>query len=146
MVLNIDWSNFTLLNSLMGGILIGIAATIIFLVNGRIMGISGILGNLITTEETDQKFWRIIFILGVLIGPLIFILLFKEIKSEMVANTTLLIISGFLVGLGTSLGNGCTSGHGICGLSRFSIRSIVATLVFVISGMITVYLINGNLL
>ena len=104
-MLNIDWANFTLLNSLMGGILIGIAATIIFFVNGRIMGISGILGNLITTKETDQKFWRIIFILGVLIGPLIFILLFKEIKSEMVANTTLLIISGFLVGLGTSLGN-----------------------------------------
>ena len=145
-MLNIDWANFTLLNSLMGGILIGIAAIIIFFVNGRIMGISGILGNLIATKETDQKFWRIIFILGVLIGPLIFILLFKEIKSEMVANTTLLIISGFLVGLGTSLGNGCTSGHGICGLSRFSIRSIVATLVFVISGMITVYLINGNLL
>ena len=145
-MLNIDWANFTLLNSLMGGILIGIAATIIFFVNGRIMGISGILGNLIATKETDQKFWRIIFILGVLIGPLIFILLFKEIKSEMVANTTLLIISGFLVGLGTSLGNGCTSGHGICGLSRFSIRSIVATLVFVISGMITVYLINGNFL
>jgi hypothetical protein len=145
-VLNIDWANFTLLNSLMGGILIGIAATIIFFVNGRIMGISGILGNLIATKETDQKFWRIIFILGVLIGPLIFILLFKEIKSEMVANTTLLIISGFLVGLGTSLGNGCTSGHGICGLSRFSIRSIIATLVFVISGMITVYFISGNLL
>ena len=145
-MLNIDWANFTLLNSLMGGILIGIAATIIFFVNGRIMGISGILGNLIATKETDQKFWRIIFILGVLIGPLIFILLFKEIKSEMVANTTLLIISGFLVGLGTSLGNGCTSGHGICGLSRFSIRSIVATLVFVISGMITVYFISGNLL
>ncbi len=145
-MLNIDWANFTLLNSLMGGILIGIAATIIFFVNGRIMGISGILGNLIATKETDQKFWRIIFILGVLIGPLIFILLFKEIKSEMVANTTLLIISGFLVGLGTSLGNGCTSGHGICGLSRFSIRSIIATLVFVISGMITVYFISGNLL
>ena len=145
-MLNIDWANFTLLNSLMGGILIGIAATIIFFVNGRIMGISGILGNLIITKETDQKFWRIIFILGVLIGPLIFILLFKEIKSEMVANTTLLIISGFLVGLGTSLGNGCTSGHGICGLSRFSIRSIIATLVFVISGMITVYFISGNLL
>ena len=145
-MLNIDWANFTLLNSLMGGILIGIAATIIFFVNGRIMGISGILGNLIATKETDQKFWRIIFILGVLIGPLIFIILFKEIKSEMVANTTLLIISGFLVGLGTSLGNGCTSGHGICGLSRFSIRSIIATLVFVISGMITVYFISGNLL
>ena len=130
----------------MGGILIGIAATIIFFVNCRIIVISVILGNLITTKENDQKFCRIFFILGVLMGPLIFILLFKEIKSEMVANTTLLIISGFLVGLGTSLGNGCTSGHGICGLSRFSIRSIVATLVFVISGMITVYLINGNLL
>ena len=145
-MLNIDWANFTLLNSLIGGILIGIAAIIVFIVNGRIMGISGIIGNLITHKETDQISWRIIFILGVLIGPLIFILLFKEIKSEMVANTTLLIISGFLVGLGTSLGNGCTSGHGICGLSRFSIRSIIATLVFVISGMITVYFISGNLL
>ena len=142
---NIDWANFTLLNSLMGGILIGIAAVIIFLTNGRIMGISGILGNLMTLKETDQIYWRIAFLLGVLIGPLIFTILFKEIKSEMVANTTFLIISGFLVGLGTSLGNGCTSGHGICGLSRFSIRSIVATLVFVISGMITVYLISGNL-
>ena len=142
---NIDWANFTLLNSLIGGILIGIAAIIIFLTNGRIMGISGILGNLMTLKETDQIYWRIAFLLGVLIGPLIFTILFKEIKSEMVANTTFLIISGFLVGLGTSLGNGCTSGHGICGLSRFSIRSIVATLVFVISGMITVYLISGNL-
>ena len=94
-MLNIDWANFTLLNSLMGGILIGIAATIIFFVNGRIMGISGILGNLISTKETDQIYWRIIFILGVLIDPLIFILLFKEIKSEMVANTRLLVISGF---------------------------------------------------
>tara|TARA_B100002052_G_scaffold124743_1_gene114521 strand:- start:1473 stop:1904 length:432 start_codon:yes stop_codon:yes gene_type:complete len=143
-VLNIDWANFTLLNSLIGGILIGIAAIIVFLVNGRIMGISGIIGNLITHKETDQIYWRIIFILGVLIGPLLFIIFFKEIKSEMVANTTLLIISGFLVGLGTSLGNGCTSGHGICGLSRFSTRSIVATFVFVISGMITVYFISGN--
>ena len=142
---NIDWANFTLLNSFIGGILIGIAAIIIFLTNGRIMGISGILGNLMTLKETDQIYWRIVFLLGVLIGPLIFTILFKEIKSEMVANTTFLIISGFLVGLGTSLGNGCTSGHGICGLSRFSIRSIVATLVFVISGMITVYLISGNL-
>ena len=142
---NIDWANFTLLNSFIGGILIGIAAIIIILTNGRIMGISGILGNLITLKETDQRYWRIAFLLGVLIGPLIFTILFKEIKSEMVANTTFLIISGFLVGFGTSLGNGCTSGHGICGLSRFSIRSIVATLVFVISGMITVYLISGNL-
>ena len=77
-MLNIDWANFTLLNSLMGGILIGIAATIIFLVNGRIMGISGILGNLITTKETDQKFWRIFFILGVLMGPLIFFFCLKK--------------------------------------------------------------------
>ena len=143
---NIDWANFTLLNSFIGGILIGIAAIIIFLTNGRIMGISGILGNLITLKETDQIYWRIAFLLGVLIGPLFFVILFKEIKSEMVANTTLLIISGFLVGLGTSLGNGCTSGHGICGLSRFSIRSIVATFAFVMSGMITVYFTSGGLL
>ncbi len=143
---NIDWANFTLLNSFIGGILIGIAAIIIFLTNGRIMGISGILGNLMTLKETDQIYWRIAFLLGVLIGPLFFVILFKEIKSDMVANTTLLIISGFFVGLGTSLGNGCTSGHGICGLSRFSIRSIVATFAFVMSGMITVYFISGSLL
>ncbi len=143
---NIDWANFTLLNSFIGGILIGIAAIIIFLTNGRIMGISGILGNLITLKEIDQIYWRIAFLLGVLIGPLFFVILFKEIKSDMVANTTLLIISGFFVGLGTSLGNGCTSGHGICGLSRFSIRSIVATFAFVMSGMITVYFISGSLL
>tara|TARA_B100000700_G_scaffold320332_1_gene417370 strand:- start:300 stop:737 length:438 start_codon:yes stop_codon:yes gene_type:complete len=145
-VQNIDWANFTLLNSFIGGILIGIAAIIIFLTNGRIMGISGILGNLMTLKETDQIYWRIAFLLGVLIGPLFFVILFKEIKSDMVANTTLLIISGFFVGLGTSLGNGCTSGHGICGLSRFSIRSIVATFAFVMSGMITVYFISGSLL
>tara|TARA_Y100001968_G_scaffold73243_1_gene64708 strand:- start:1502 stop:1939 length:438 start_codon:yes stop_codon:yes gene_type:complete len=145
-VQNIDWANFTLLNSFIGGILIGIAAIIIFLTNGRIMGISGILGNLITLKEIDQIYWRIAFLLGVLIGPLFFVILFKEIKSDMVANTTLLIISGFFVGLGTSLGNGCTSGHGICGLSRFSIRSIVATFAFVMSGMITVYFISGSLL
>ena len=93
-MLNIDWTNFTLLNSLIGGILIGIAAIIFFLVNGRIMGISGIIGNLITYKETDQIYWRIIFILGVLIGFFL-LLLFKEIKSEMVANNALLIISGF---------------------------------------------------
>ena len=94
---NIDWANFTLLNSLFGGILIGIAAIIIFLTNGRIMGISGILGNLMTLKETDQIYWRIAFLLGVLIGPLIFTILFKEIKSEMVANSTLLIISGLYI-------------------------------------------------
>ena len=143
-MLNIDWANFTLLNSFIGGILIGIAAIIIFLTNGRIMGISGILGNLMTLKETDQIYWRMTFILGVLIGPLLFIIFFKELKSEMVTNTALLVLSGFLVGLGTSLGNGCTSGHGICGLSRFSIRSIVATFIFVISGMITVYFIKGS--
>ena len=108
------------------------------------MGISGILGNLMTLKETDQIYWRMTFILGVLIGPLLFIIFFKELKSEMVTNTALLVLSGFLVGLGTSLGNGCTSGHGICGLSRFSIRSIVATFIFVISGMITVYFIKGS--
>ena len=77
-MLNIDWANFTLLNSLIGGILIGIAAIIIFIVNGRIMGISGIIGNLITHKETDQICWRIIFILGVLIGPLFLFFCLKK--------------------------------------------------------------------
>ena len=145
-MLAIDWVNFTPLNSLIGGILIGLAAIIIFLVNGRIMGISGILGNLITVKDPDLANWRIVFIIGVITGPLIYLFLFKDIKSNMVANSYLLLIAGFLVGLGTSLGNGCTSGHGICGLSRFSKRSSIATFVFVISGMTTVYFLNGNIL
>ena len=142
-MLTIDWTNFTLVNSFLGGICIGIAASILLLVNGRVMGISGILGDIITFKEKNELNWRIVFIIGVLIGPLIYLLIFQDIKSTMIADTTLLIQAGLLVGIGTTLGNGCTSGHGICGLARFSVRSAVATVTFVGFGIMTVYFIGG---
>ena len=139
----IDWVNFTPINSLLGGIFIGLAATILLLANGRIMGISGILGDIISFKEKDQISWRIVFVIGVLTGPFLYLIIFENFKSEMVADRTLLIQAGLLVGLGTSIGSGCTSGHGICGISRLSIRSIVATFIFVVSGVVTVYFIGG---
>ena len=139
----IDWINFTPINSLLGGICIGLATTILLFANGRIMGISGILGDIISFKEKDQISWRIVFVLGVLMGPFLYLLMFQDFKSEMVADTTLLIQAGLLVGLGTSIGSGCTSGHGICGISRLSIRSTVATFIFVVSGVVTVYFIGG---
>ena len=139
----IDWVNFTPINSLLGGIFIGLAATILLLANGRIMGISGILSDIISFKEKDQISWRIVFVIGVLIGPFLYLMIFQDFKSEMVADRTLLIQAGLLVGLGTSIGSGCTSGHGICGISRLSIRSIVATFIFVVSGVVTVYFIGG---
>ena len=139
----IDWVNFTPINSLLGGIFIGLAATILLLANGRIMGISGILSDIILFKEKDQVSWRIVFVIGVLIGSFLYLMIFQTIKSEMVADRILLIQAGVLVGLGTSIGSGCTSGHGICGISRLSIRSIVATFIFVVSGVVTVYFIGG---
>ena len=139
----IDWVNFTPINSLLGGIFIGLAATILLLANGRIMGISGILGDIILFKEKDQISWRIVFVIGVLTGPFLYLIIFQDLKSEMVADRILLIQAGLLVGLGTSIGSGCTSGHGICGISRLSIRSIVATFIFVVSGVVTVYFIGG---
>ena len=139
----IDWINFTPINSLLGGICIGLAATILLFANGRIMGISGILGDIISFKEKDQISWRIVFVIGVLTGPFLYLMIFENFKSEMVADRTLLIQAGLLVGLGTSIGSGCTSGHGICGISRLSIRSIVATFIFVVSGVVTVYFIGG---
>ena len=139
----IDWVNFTPINSLLGGVFIGLAATILLLANERIMGISGILGDIILFKEKDQISWRIVFVIGVLIGPFLYLIIFQDLKSEMVADRILLIQAGLLVGLGTSIGSGCTSGHGICGISRLSIRSIVATFIFVVSGVVTVFFIGG---
>ncbi len=139
----IDWTNFTPINSLLGGVFIGLAAAILLFANGRIMGISGILGDIISFKEKDQISWRIVFVIGVLTGPFLYLMIFENFKSEMVADRTLLIQAGLLVGLGTSIGSGCTSGHGICGISRLSIRSIVATFIFVVSGVVTVYFIGG---
>ena len=138
----IDWINFTPYISLIGGILIGLAAVILMLVNGRIMGISGMTSSLLIRKEIKKSNWIIIFLFGTLVGPVTYTLFFGSFKSEMVTTTPYLLLAGIFVGIGTYLGNGCTSGHGICGLSRFSIRSLCATITFVFAGIITVYLIG----
>lgn len=137
----IDFEHFTPISSLLGGILIGIAVSIFLIVNGRIAGISGIIAGLLV-RPTSDAIWRLLFLLGLLLAPFIYQFAFNlpEIKIE--ANWFILIISGLLVGIGTRLGGGCTSGHGICGIARFSIRSIVATLSFMITGAISVYVMR----
>ena len=141
-MITIDWTNFTPYHSLFGGVLIGVSAIFLMFLNGRILGISGILSDIINNQKVFKIDWKLIFIFGVLLGPIIYQTFFGKFNSEIVANTPLLIISGLLVGIGTSIGNGCTSGHGICGISRLSFRSILATFTFVFFGMFTVFLLG----
>ena len=138
--MQIDWANFTALESTVGGALIGLAAVLLMAFNGRIMGVSGIAGAAISGGE--GRAWRIAFLIGTMAGPLIFTLLFGTVKMVMVASLPVLAVAGLLVGLGTSIGSGCTSGHGICGISRFSVRSIGAVMTFVATGMVTVFFIG----
>lgn len=134
--------NFTPISALIGGGLIGLASGLYFLLNGRIAGISGILGGLLSPgkERSSVLFERLAFIIGLVAGPLIMINA-TEIKAQSVVTSSLpvIIIAGLLVGFGTTIGSGCTSGHGICGLSRLSLRSLVATLSFMAAGFVTVY-------
>lgn len=135
MLANMMWSLF-------GGILIGLAATLLLLLNGRIAGISGILSGVVFQTKNDV-FWRIAFIAGLLAGGLIAPLLFQvPFVFEMQASLPMIIGGGFLVGFGTRLGSGCTSGHSVCGIARFSWRSISATLTFILSAMLTVAFIR----
>ena len=138
----IQWENFTPYLSLIGGVLIGISSIILMLVNGRIAGISGLLGKLFLNESSAYFSWVLWFIFGLAIGPLFFTFFFGTIQSDMVASNVGLIFSGVLVGFGTTIGNGCTSGHGVCGLSRFSKRSLFATCTFVFFGCVTVFIIG----
>ena len=134
--------NFTPYSALFGGLLIGFGATIMLLLNGRITGISGMLSGLLTPIKGD-RLWRLCFLFGMMAGAGVFVTLFPE---SFIPRTNfpleLLIMAGFLVGLGTRLGNGCTSGHGVCGIARLSTRSIIATLVFMFSGAVTVFIIR----
>lgn len=138
----IQLENFTPYLSLIGGVLIGISSIILMLVNGRIAGISGLLGKLFLNESSAYFSWVLWFIFGLAIGPLFFTFFFGTIQSDMVASNVGLIVSGILVGFGTTIGNGCTSGHGVCGLSRFSKRSLFATCTFVFFGGVTVFIIG----
>jgi uncharacterized membrane protein YedE/YeeE len=139
--MTIDWNHFTPLSSLAGGVLIGVAAALLALCNGRIAGISGIVGGLLRPQRGDLG-WRAAFVIGLILAPLLYRVLapLPEIRIE--AGTGLIILAGLLVGVGTRYGAGCTSGHGICGLSRRSPRSIVATLSFMAAGFATVFVMR----
>lgn len=138
----IDWENFTPWFSLAGGVLIGLSAALLILMNGRILGVSGIVSGLLPGSDNHDRGWRLSFIAGLASAAFVSVLLgdhsFSQIQID--AGYGLIIIAGLLVGLGTRIGSGCTSGHGVCGISRLSPRSIVATLTFMLSGMMIVYL------
>lgn len=137
----IDTLNFTPWSALAGGILIGAAAAMLVLLNGRIAGISGILGGLLRPVRGDIL-WRIAFIAGLIIAPVSYGVFYAWPEIQVEADTGALIAAGLLVGIGTRYGSGCTSGHGVCGISRLSPRSITATIVFMAAGFVTVYLIR----
>ena len=133
--------NFTPVSATLGGMVIGLAVAIFFLFNGRLVGISGIVANALT--EKNNKFDNILFLLGLVIGPIFYRLFIKNEISITISNSfSLLILAGLLVGIGTRVSGGCTSGHGISGIGRFSLRSIVATITFMIVGIITVFIKN----
>lgn len=134
--------NFTPYSALAGGIMIGLSVTIMLLFNGRITGISSMLSELLSPSSGEWP-WRLVFIMGMMLGTLFYITVFSEpLIAQRDLPFSLLIIAGFLVGFGTRLGNGCTSGHGICGIARRSPRSIIATMVFMTSGGITVFIMR----
>jgi len=134
-----DFTHSAYIAGLLGGLLIGIAAALFVLLNGRIAGISGILAGLLQADKGD-KTWRVLFLLGMAAAPYVYQIASDLPPVTIEAGTAQLIIAGLLVGLGTSYASGCTSGHGVCGISRGSIRSIAATLTFMMAGIITVYL------
>jgi uncharacterized membrane protein YedE/YeeE len=134
--------NFTPISALIGGGLIGLSAALLLLFKGRVAGISGIVGGVLVPEKGDVD-WRIVFVVGLILGGFLYQWLggdVSEIKS--VVSQPMLIAAGLLVGIGTTVGTGCTSGHGICGIARFSGRSMTATVSFMVTGIITVALVR----
>ena len=137
----IDWAHFTPWASLAGGVLIGVATAMFLLFNGRIAGISGILGGLLRPVAGDIG-WRMAFVLGMLVAPLVYGLAAPLPTVHIDADMTTLVVAGLLVGVGTRYGSGCTSGHGVCGLSRLSSRSMAATASFMLAGFVTVFIVR----
>lgn len=132
-------TQFTPFSALAGGILIGLSAVLLLLASGRIAGISGILGGVLAPRRGDVD-WRILFILGMLAGPLLYGLVAGGQPPVAIADSLpLLIVAGLMVGFGTRLGSGCTSGHGVCGMARFSPRSLAATGIFFVAAVVTVF-------
>ena len=139
--MTIDWNAFTPWSALAGGVLVGLAAAAFVLMSGRIAGISGVLGGLLRPARKDIA-WRLAFVLGLLAAPLAYGLFAPVPHPRIDASTGALMVAGLFVGLGTRYGSGCTSGHGVCGLSRLSPRSLAATLAFMGAGFLTVYLVR----
>ena len=136
--MTIDMMNFTPLSALIGGGMIGLAALALMAVKGRVMGISGILASLVRPDADDSNSWRLAFVAGAMLGPLALGLLHYDIEITPVASGWVLPLAGLLVGFGAALGSGCTSGHGVCGISRLSLRGIVATVFYIGAGGLTV--------
>ena len=139
--MQIDWNHFTPWAALGGGLLLGLAAAAFILLHGRILGISGIVGGLIRPRRKDVA-WRIAFVLGMLAAPVLHRLTVGVHEVRIDASWGMVVLAGLLVGVGTRYGSGCTSGHGVCGLSRLSPRSLAATLAFMGAGFVTVYAIR----
>ncbi len=140
------------LHGLIGGVLIGLSATWLMATLGRIAGISGIIGNLITARPKGDSAWRLTFLLGLISGPIVLMLLGGglgnvagspgEVVGQPAGGVLLMLVAGLLVGLGTGLGSGCTSGHGVCGLARLSVRSLMATITFLVTAIVTVFVVR----
>ncbi|MBQ5941460.1 YeeE/YedE family protein [Massilia sp. AB1] len=139
--MQIDWNNFTPWMSLAGGMLIGLASAAFLLLNGRIAGISGLVGGLLRAPSGERG-WRLAFLGGLVAAPLFYVLAAPLPEVEVEAGFPALLLAGLLVGLGTRYGSGCTSGHGICGMARRSPRSYAATAAFMATGFLTVYLLR----
>lgn len=139
--MTIDWNAFTPWASLAGGAVIGLAAAMFLLLNGRIAGISGIVGGLLAPTRDDIA-WRVAFVAGMVAAPAVWLLFTALPAARIDAGYPALVIAGLLVGVGTRYGSGCTSGHGVCGLSRLSLRSLAATLAFMAAGFTTVFIMR----
>ena len=143
-MMTIDWLHFTPWASLAGGILIGLATALLLLANGRVAGISGILGGLLRPAVASRGdiAWRVTFILGLFVAPLAWLTMGAMPPAQIDHSPALLTIGGLLVGIGTRFGSGCTSGHGVCGIARLSPRSLLATACFLAAGFVTVFVVR----
>ena len=139
--MSIDWINFTPWSAAIGGAVIGLAAALLVLVNGRVAGISGIVGGMLRPRAVDFA-WRLGFIAGLLLAPMVYAMVAAFPSATIAASYPVLIVAGLLVGIGTRFAGGCTSGHGVCGLSRLSPRSLAATLAFMAAGFVTVCVVR----
>jgi uncharacterized protein len=137
----VDWNQFTPGSALAGGLLLGLASALFILMSGRILGISSIVGDMLRAPRADRA-WRFAFLAGLLTAPWVYSLFHALPAVHMDAGWATLVVAGLLVGIGTRYGGGCTSGHGVCGLSRLSMRSLVASLTFMGTGFATVFVVR----